>query len=531
MNEIQLLDCTLRDGGYVNDWLFGECNINKVLESLYETKVEIVECGYLENVQECLPGRSKFSNLSEFSNQFIPPDINNTNHVVMLEVGKYDVNLLPDVVQTRFDGIRLAFHKKDMQQAFEYARVILNKGYQLLMFPMVTLEYSEDELLYLIEMCNTELKPYGLYVVDSFGAMRMQDVLRLAYIMDYRMNKDIWLGFHSHNNLQLAYSNMQNLIQFISDRKLIIDASVMGMGRGAGNLNIESFAEYLNLNYKKSYRLEYLLDIIDTTIGRMYKETYWGYSVPHYLSAINNCHPNYATFFSNKRTLNMKDINSMITNISKEKRTQYSEDYAEELYIEYNEMDIDDSKALSELKELFTGKQVLLLAPGNSIRLYQDTIIEKVNQDNVVTIWINYQSKDIKTDFVFINNKRRLNLLQDTSNENVILTSNLLNDFKGDFKYVLNYIEMLEEELDLNDSAGIMLIHLLKRLEIGEVYLAGFDGFDYNENNNYMDSKLQHGDSKQTIDARNKGMSEAIDKLGKKMKIYFVTPSIYQKKK
>lgn len=120
---------------------------------------------------------------------------------------------------------------------------------------MVTLSYSDEEFLKLIRQVN-EFMPYAFYIVDSFGMMKGKDLTRLFYMIEHNLSEEISIGFHSHNNMQLAYSNAQTLINVRSNRNLIIDSSVYGMGRGAGNLNTELFVDYLNENYGTHYKLE-----------------------------------------------------------------------------------------------------------------------------------------------------------------------------------------------------------------------------------------------------------------------------------
>ena len=91
-----------------------------------------------------------------------------------------------------------------------------------------------------------EIEPYAFYMVDSFGMMKGKDLTRLFYLVEHNLKEDIWIGFHSHNNMQLAYSNAQVLVGAHTKHNLVIDSSVYGMGRGAGNLNTELFVEYLN---------------------------------------------------------------------------------------------------------------------------------------------------------------------------------------------------------------------------------------------------------------------------------------------
>ena len=147
---------------------------------------------------------------------------------------------IPDWDGSSVDGIRVTFHKKDMLPALEQCRRLKEKGYKTFLQPMVALRYTDAEYLELIRLAN-EVGPYAFYLVDSFGTMKRKDMLRFFYMIEHNLREDIVIGFHSHNNLQLAYANAQTLVDLQTSRSLILDSSIMGMGRGAGNLNSELF--------------------------------------------------------------------------------------------------------------------------------------------------------------------------------------------------------------------------------------------------------------------------------------------------
>ena len=168
-----------------------------------------------------------------------------------------------------------------MFPALELCRGIKGKGYKVFIQAMVSLNYTDEEFLELIRRVN-EFRPYAFYIVDSFGVMKKKDLVRLFYLVEHNLHEEILVGFHSHNNMQLSYSNAQTLADIHTERDLIIDSSVYGMGRGAGNLNTELFVEYLNDAFGKSYRRQPLLEIIDTVLEGFYRRDGWGYSLPNY---------------------------------------------------------------------------------------------------------------------------------------------------------------------------------------------------------------------------------------------------------
>lgn len=120
------------------------------------------------------------------------------------------------------------------------------------MQPVGTAFYSDMELLRLVERMN-KLKPYAFYIVDTLGSMYRNDVTHRFHLINENMDPEIELGFHGHNNLQLAFSNAQVLGKIQTKRTLILDSTVYGMGRGAGNLPTELITQYINKNIASKY--------------------------------------------------------------------------------------------------------------------------------------------------------------------------------------------------------------------------------------------------------------------------------------
>ena len=315
MNNIHILDCTLRDGGYCNEWIFGFENAKKITSGLLEANIDIIECGFITNRVSYDPNVTKFTSFDEVS-KIIPANKEGKIFVAMMNYGEYNIDDIPTYDGTSIDGIRVAFHKKDRYDALKICEQIRSKGYLVFVQAMVSLSYSDEEFLDTINIVN-KITPYAFYIVDSFGMMKGKDLTRLFYMVEHNLNSEIWIGFHSHNNMQLAYSNAQKLTTIQTNRNLIIDSSIYGMGRGAGNLNTELFVEYLNENAGKDYHLKPLLVLIDEILNEFYLQNYWGYSLPNYISAAHNAHPNYAGYLDDKKTLTIKGMNEIFDMIKR----------------------------------------------------------------------------------------------------------------------------------------------------------------------------------------------------------------------
>ena len=377
MNRVHILDCTLRDGGYCNLWDFGFENTKDIISGLIKSNVEIIECGFLTDKVKYNKNVTKFTDLKELSS-VIPDKRDGKLFVAMVNYGEYDINLLPNYDGSSIDGIRVAFHKKDMSEALDLCEKIKSKGYKVFIQAMVSLSYTDEEFLRLINYAN-KIGPYAFYIVDSFGMMKKKSLTRLFYMVEHNLNENIWIGFHSHNNMQLAFSNAQELVNIQTNRNLIIDSSVYGMGRGAGNLNTELFVEYLNDNCGTEYNIKPLLKIIDDIINGFYQKNYWGYSLPNYISASHNAHPNYASYLDDKKTLTVENINEIFDMMDSEKSVEFDKEYIEELYMRYMNREVIQEARLSEFKDKIKGKRIILIAPGRSSVEETDKILRCID--------------------------------------------------------------------------------------------------------------------------------------------------------
>lgn len=524
MRRIKILDCTLRDGGYVNNWHFGKNAIAKIIQQLTNAGVDIIECGFLEQCdydEDC----SFFNHVDQIG-RFIPEKRKSTIYVAMTRLGNYSIELLPPYDGKSIDGIRVSFHYNEFEDAMDFCYQIKDKGYKVFLQPVGTTSYCDEMLLSLINLVN-KLKPYSFYIVDTLGLMHREDVLRFFYLINHNLDKCIHMGFHSHNNLQLSYSNCQSLTALECDRTLSLDASVYGMGRGAGNLNTELMANFLNTHQSHRYEIEPLLEIIDEYIAKIKATANWGYSVPYYLAAINGCHPNYATYLSSKQRLTIKNISTILRSIEVNKRSLFDKNLAEKKYLEFQSREIDDKQSLLILKNQLEGKTVLVLAPGPSINKYKDQILHFAEQEDCVTISVGFVPQFIECDYTFISNLKRYHTTFNPTNReiNLIYTSNL--DITEGNRLVVNYSSLLSENDLIMDNTAIMLLNLLMKLGPSNVVLAGLDGYTENGINFYQERLSMSNQDNATM--LNNAMALRIKEISSSLPIRFLTPSLYNR--
>lgn len=528
MKNIKILDCTLRDGGYVNNWFFGKDNIKKIISKLNEANIDIIECGFLRDDEvETSSDYSNFKSITDLIDLDKKLFEKDKNYALMVLAEKFDINNLVTRNQNYVNTIRLSFHKKDVRKAIEMSKIILKKGYDLFLQPTATMRYSDDELKELIDICNNEIKPKAIAIVDTFGEMVGDDIIHYTKLFDKYLSKDISLAFHSHNNLQTAYFNAILFIDNVKqNRDIVVDASVYGMGRGAGNLCDELIVDYLNHKFNKNYNLFPILEIVDNILSDIKKKNYWGYSLEYYLSAINHCHPNYCIYFSNKKTLTTYDLAKIIGSISDEKRMEFDKEYALGIYESYNNRNHIAKEDYFKLENNIKNRKIIIIGPGKSILKQKNLIEEYVDKKaEYYSISINMDNL-FNTDAIFISNRKRSCEFSNFKNKDYLLTSNV--DMKLDNAIVFDYHANLATEIKTSDNSLLMLLNILKKVHVSEVLLAGFDGFSDMQDDNYYDKKIVYMIDKNKIDELNKTLRDYINLYKKELNIKFLTKSKYE---
>lgn len=527
MKSIKVLDVTLRDGGCVNGFNFGQAYMDKILSNIEKSGVDYIEVGYIDQNKGSEQGRTEFCNEKVISQYFLKRKLPNINYVAMIDYGKFDVNLLENRQDNDIDGIRIAFHKKNWQDAIKSARIILDKGYKVFIQPMLSMRYSDNEMIDLITTVNSQIpEATGFYIVDTFGEMRSNDIIRLMHLIDHNLKSDILLGFHSHNNLQLSYSNAMTLLEFPTNRQLMLDASVMGMGKGAGNLNTELLIEHLNLYYGKEYTVLPLLELIDQVINVIHSELYWGYAAEYYLASINRCTPSYAGHFYNKHMLPIDQVGELLSMIDESKKISFDKDYAEKLYVEYNaSKKVKDDKTLEGLSNLLKGKTIVLVAPGKSILENKEKIQNTILNQNTVSISLN--NFEFNTDFVLTTRAESYEQSIQNSRKTIVM-SNVAKSSNDENTFVLNYEDWIIKGEKTYDSSSVIMLNLLSKIEVDEIILVGFDGFTININDNYYNAVLRKPVTEEQSIRRNAFYKDFISNVAKNKKITFLTKSAYQ---
>lgn len=329
MDRFNLLECTLRDGGYITDWKFSEEMMRETIQALVDANLDFVEVGYLYH-KPYEQDSAQFQTIEQIQ-EFIPQDRKDTMFLAMADIQQFLPEDLTPFTGKSIDGIRVVFYKHQIEDALVMCQAVKEAGYKIFVQPMVTIDYSIDEYAELAKRI-AELDPFAVSIVDSFGYMLKADFRQYFKVLDNILPTDVSIGFHSHNNMNLSFITGQDILEYSTNRHLIIDSSLYGMGRGAGNLQTELIANYYNMVLGYKYDTSKLVDLISKYIMPIYQKREWGYSPYFFLTGLYHCHPNYVTYLLQEHDVTVAEFKEYIETIPKDMYAKCKMPYVLEMY-------------------------------------------------------------------------------------------------------------------------------------------------------------------------------------------------------
>ena len=480
MNHAKILDCTLRDGAYLLDKNFGETVIKGIIRGLLKSKVDIIEIGFFQD-EGFGDGKTVFKN-SEHAKSYIPKDKHGCMFTVLADYSRYSVSNLDQHSDYGVDAIRECFFKHERFDALKNCKVIQEKGYKCFVQPVDILGYSDLELIEFLNLVN-EIEPYCLSIVDTFGSMYQEDLHRVFEIINHNLTSTCKIGFHSHNNMQMSNALSQEFVRMTyGKREVIVDATISGMGRGAGNTPTELIAQYMVSKLGYNYNIDSLLDVIDDYMDGIRARCSWGYSTSFFVAGSYSAHVNNISYLTEKNSIRSKDIRYILNTIGPEARKRYDYNLLESTYLDYLKSEIDDSNAMRILEERLNGRNVLLLLPGQTAISEEGRIIDCIKQENAVVISINYIHENIYPDYVYMSNKRRYSIWKENPlfiDVKKILASNVKETSDNDKELIVSFKKLIKCGWNHVDNSGIMALRLLDELDVKSILIAGFDGYSF----------------------------------------------------
>lgn len=532
IKNVKMLDCTLRDGGYINDWEFGHGVIVGMYKRLDEAGVDYIEVGFLDDRRKFDINRTIMPNTDAINQIYGSIEKRHAVPVAMIDYGTCSLDSIGPADSTFIEGIRVIFKKEKIEQALPFCKAIKDKGYKLFIQAISITAYTDIEMLEYVQKVN-EIKPYAFSIVDTYGLLDDKSLTRYFRLIDNNLDAEIKMGYHDHNNFQLAYSNTCKFLAFDTDRELVGDSSVYGMGKSAGNCASELLAMHLNDYYHKTYKLSEIMECVDSYMMPIYQKSYWGYKYDFYIAAMHKVHPNYVADLLKKKTLSISSINKILSSIPSTKKLLYDKDLSSELYLNYQNHSInDDSVYVSNLVTLLKERSILVLGPGQSLVSNSDIIRKFIKTNKAIVFSVNFLADNMPIDYVFLSNSKRYTKITDMlleqnreSEVRYIFTSNVTPvDLQPD--YVLNYESLLANDSEVPDNALLLLLNFLIKASVERVSLAGFDGYTMKDNNYYRKG-YETSISDNLVAERNKQISDALSNYSKQIDITFITPTLY----
>lgn len=419
--NFEILDCTLRDGGYINNWEFDMKLVREIYRVLSKSGVHYVEIGYR--------GSEKYFNRSEFGRWRFSKEedirkavgnIAGAKLAVMADFGKVNLKDFPNSKESIIELVRLAVNKDQLRGAVSFLDKLKEKGYKVSLNAMGYPNYSIAQQNRVIKMLKDSDIDY-LYVVDSYGSLFPGQIRQLFKPLTESLGMKI--GFHPHNSLQMA---LANTLEAIRCGVHIVDSTIYGMGRAAGNLPTEIILSLLEKEKKDRYNSIPVLDAIDRYFIPLQRDKKWGYQLPYMISGLFSCHPGYAKALVDAHEYTMEDIWKAMDYIKGKSPVGFSKTILQDLIKDGVISSVDkinsrkimkpskktpNKKNTSSVKvpyiDRHKNRDFLILANGPSLKEYKEKISCFIAKYNPVILGANYLGGLFLPDYHVFNNKRR----------------------------------------------------------------------------------------------------------------------------
>lgn len=328
MDNIQFLDCTLREVA-LPGYHWGTGVMTGVLDGLCRAGVEIIECGFLKNgVHE--PGSSLFYDTKHMDTLVAGVKKRGCRIAALMDYGRFDVSALPPARDTLLDIVRVCFKKHQRDAVLEDMAALGEKGYRVFVQHVDIPSYTDEEIQDFIRRLNP-LHPACYCIVDTFGSMYVEDLKRTWALVDRTLVGGIAVGIHAHNNLMMANALAMEMIRCHGSRSLIVDGTLLGAGRGAGNANTEILLHYLTQTQGKQYDLTPIYQTVDTIKPLLEENFQWGYTLPYFQTGITGAHVFNVDYLNTRHPLSSTQRMEVIQMLSPELRKKYDYAYLDQL--------------------------------------------------------------------------------------------------------------------------------------------------------------------------------------------------------
>ena len=396
-SPLTILDCTLRDGGYFNDWRFDKALAKELIDCVVRSGVDIIEVGYKTPAtadtgdfgglfRYCPESQLNFLREHTGSQFAFMVDAKEYQSDGRLDTDTLKATILP-AAESAFSWARVASHYNSFDTASELTRHLKAMGYQVAMNLMGMSLLNDAQIERALMLLPTgDLDVF--YFADSFGSFEPADVR--SYVEKIRKTYQGPLGIHTHDNCGLAFANT---LAAIDSGVSYVDATVTGMGRGAGNLKTEQLLLHLFSRAHRSHlNPSALLPVIDMRMRALQQKHGWGWDYTYMLSGLNNIHPSYCQSLRTEARYSMTQIDRVLSAIPAEHRAKFAPSTlreAEESVIQKQTSSDRELHALPQFVPPVLERDVLVLASGASTLEHRDELLSFIEQRQPLVIECN----------------------------------------------------------------------------------------------------------------------------------------------
>ena len=488
--NLSLLDCTLRDGGYYNNWEFQNNLLHSYISKLKKSNIDVIEigfrffnnnsCGKFGKTSENLIKKIKFN-----QNQSLAVMINSADLVNERNFKNKINNIFVYKKKSKISLVRFATHLKDIKKIIPQIKYVKNLGYKIAVNLMQIDKISKTELEITLKLLTKSRSVDVFYFADSFGNLNTKKVKEICQTIKNNWNQEF--GFHAHDNCGLA---LKNSLCAINNGAKWIDSTIMGMGRGAGNVSTEDLLKELKKKNYKKYNLKPIVELAKTYFRPLKLKYKWGKSEYYFLSAKKNIHPSYVQEILVDKRYSRRQIIEIINELSKVKSSSFNP-------LTLKDLINRKTNGNWNAKNWCENKNVLILGQGESIKKNKNKIIRLVKNRSckVLALNINQMIEEKYIDHFLACHESRVmvdakkynfyskKMIMPTDRFKHILKNNLIKKIKNYGmlvkKETFNQFErycVLPGNLAIGYAIAICLIGNSKK-----IYLAGFDGYKNNK--------------------------------------------------
>ena len=490
--NVNFLDCTLRDGGYYNDWDFDDDLVRSYIKSMDDLNLDYVEIGFRSSKNNSYKGPFAYSTDDYLETLDFPKGLKEKIGVMINGSEISDKKNQKKVLNTLFDDsnkspvslVRIACHINEFKNCLPASNHLKELGYLVGFNIMQVADRTEEEIISL----SSEAAKYPidvLYFADSMGSLTPKKTRKL--IKSFKKGWKGELGIHTHDNMGNAVANT---MEAINEGASWVDSTVTGMGRGPGNAQTEYLALELEMIGKELGEQSELYSLIRKHFSPLQKHYEWGKNPYYYLAGKYAIHPTYIQSMLQDKRYSDEDLISVINYLRKKGGKSFKSDILETARYFFS------GKAEGDWypKEVIGGKSVLIIGPGPSSNKYKNSIESFINKNSPFVIGLN-TIENIDESLIdcraschpirlLADLKRHLNFSQPLITPYSLLSADLKEELKDKTTY--NYGLSIEKgkfqfnETDCVIPNPLVFSYILALLNSGEarnIYLVGFDGY------------------------------------------------------